>query len=170
MALRDIVVVKEQAVTFDTTIPLAVRIVWSGGESAFRGAVHLERLAYIVYHQFLVSLLGNWQGLVGVYRVELMVRPRGGMVIAISLIRTQPCVTEILIFVSTPDKDSHTSDYHRNQKYTCFHFLFIIVVIGCKNTNNIRYDEKNVQVVIENSFLSFAGCVRNRPCDDIPEC
>ena len=45
MALWDIVVVKEQAVSFNTTIPLAVRIVWSGGKSAIPRAEHLERLA-----------------------------------------------------------------------------------------------------------------------------
>ena len=107
MALRDILVVKEQAVAFYTTIPLAVRIVWGGGKGAIRGAAHLELLAQIVHHQPLVSLLGDCQGLVGVDRVELMVSPRGGMVFAISLIRAQPCVAVIIVFVSTSDKDSH---------------------------------------------------------------
>ncbi len=85
----------------------------------------MERLAQIVHHQPFVSLLGDYQGLVGVDRVELMVRPRGGMVFAISLIRAQPFVAEIIVFVSTSDKDSHAGDKHWNQIYTCFHVLFV---------------------------------------------
>ena len=107
MALGDIVVVKEQAVAFDATVPLAVRIVCGGGKGAIRGAAHLERLAQIVHYQSLVSLLGDCHGLVGVDRVEQMVRPRGGMVFAITFIRAQPCVAVIIVFVSTSDKDSH---------------------------------------------------------------
>ena len=70
----------------------------------------MERLAQIVHHQSLFSLLGDCQGLVGVDRVELMVTARGGMVFAISLIRAQSCVAEIIVFVSTSDKDSHAGD------------------------------------------------------------
>lgn len=136
MTLGDIFVVKEQVVTFNTTIPLAVWIVWGGGKGAVRRATHLERLAQIVHHQPFVSLLGDCQGLVGVDRVELMVRPRGGMVFAISLIRAQPCIAEIVVFVSTSDKDSHAGNKHWNQISTCFHVLFVFL-IGCKNTNII---------------------------------
>lgn len=61
MALGDILVVKGQAVTFNTTIPIAVWIVWGGGKGTVRGATHLERLAQIVHHQSLVPLLGDCQ-------------------------------------------------------------------------------------------------------------
>ena len=98
----------------------------------------MERLAQIVHHQTLISLFGDCQGLVGVNCVELMVSPSGGMVFAISLIRAQPCVAEIIVFVSTSDKSSHAGDQHWNQIYTCFHVLFVFL-IGCKNTNIIYF-------------------------------
>ena len=50
MALRDILVVKVQAVAPEKAMPIAVRIVCGGGENAVLGAAHLERLAEIVHH------------------------------------------------------------------------------------------------------------------------
>lgn len=131
LPLRDIVVGEEQAVALDASTPLAVRILRGRGKRAFRGAGHREILAYKSNHQFLVALLGDRQRLVDVYRVELMVRPRGIVEIVISLIGAHSHIAIIVVLVAASGKNRQASGKCRNQESNCFHLLFI-VVIGCK--------------------------------------